>query len=98
MPKPPIWYYKGIDMKIVLLAFALATSLNAFSQTDYQCVNDCTTQGYQYGLCTDRCTINDSNQFNSPQIQPAKQIDYQCVNDCSAKGYQYNLCTNRCSF
>lgn len=24
--------------------------------TDFQCLNNCTAQGYSYGLCTSKCT------------------------------------------
>lgn len=82
-------------MKYLLVIFLAAPALS-FSQTDYACVSDCTNNGYQYGLCTDRCTTNDNNGLYAPQ-QP-KQTDYQCVTDCTNKGYQYNLCTEKCSF
>jgi hypothetical protein len=59
--------------------------------TDYQCVSDCTAQGYLYNLCVDKCSWSDD--YRRP-----KQVDYQCVNDCTARGYQYNYCVDRCSF
>lgn len=81
-----------------LIIFTLMYSNVALSDTDYACVNDCTSKGYQYGLCTERCSFGNDNQFSSPQPQQIKQTDYQCVEDCTSKGYQYNLCTDRCSF
>lgn len=28
----------------------------AVKQTDFQCMNNCTASGYQYGLCQSKCT------------------------------------------
>lgn len=82
---------------LLMIALLLPGIVNA--QTDYQCVNDCTAKGYQYGYCNSKCSFNDQPQVYQPaQIQTIKQIDYACVNDCTKKGYQYQFCTSRCSF
>lgn len=83
----------------VLLLCVAPIKTYAFPQTDYQCVNNCTAQGNQYGLCKARCTWDNSPQpqptYQAPQI---KQTDYQCVNKCTSAGYQYGLCVDRCSY
>lgn len=94
---------------IALPLLIASISAYAFPQTDYQCVNNCTSQGYQYGLCLSRCTWDNSPQPQpqpQPQMQPQpqfqapkiKQTDYMCVNKCTSQGYQYGLCVDRCSY
>lgn len=78
---------------IILVCFMLITT-NAFAMTDYQCVNDCTAQGYLYTYCTKKCSYNDG----SNNLYKQKQVDYKCVNDCTRQGYQYQYCTNICSY
>lgn len=92
-------------MKRLLACLLLLNLSSAFAMTDYQCVNDCTKAGYQYGLCQSRCSTAPDPQETLPQnpdpwndAQTHKQTDYQCVNDCTAKGYQYQLCQSKCSY
>jgi len=93
---------------IKLIATVMLTVLAtvALASTDYQCVNDCTQNGYMYQLCQAKCSYNDST---SAQLQPSislqaetpyqqTQTDYQCVNDCTNAGYMYGLCKKRCSY
>lgn len=86
-------------MKIfILMISSLIYSAVVIAQTDYQCVSDCTSKGYQYNLCNNKCSFNEDNSFTLKPLEQQKQTDYQCVTDCTNKGYQYNLCTERCSF
>jgi len=86
-----------------LLLVLLFAASDASALTDYKCVNDCTAQGLQYGLCQSRCTTtNNQNGYNNQQqqnrvIQP-KRTDYQCVSNCTQAGYMYNLCVDKCSY
>lgn len=43
---------KLIGITLLTLAFGS----NALAMTDYGCVNRCTQQGNQYGLCVARCS------------------------------------------
>ena len=88
---------------LLLILLIAPISASAFQQTDYQCVNQCTSAGNQYGLCVARCSWDNSQQqqqqqeptYQAPKI---KQTDYQCVSNCTNKGYQYGLCVDRCSY
>ena len=60
--------------------------------TDYTCVSNCTSQGYQYQFCVDKCSFPD----NPPPT--SNQVDYKCVSDCTSQGYQYSYCLARCSY
>lgn len=87
---------------VFLLLCVAPINTYAFPQTDFQCVNNCTAQGNQYGLCQARCTWDSSPQqeqqqpvYQAPQM---KQTDFQCVNKCTSAGYQYGLCMDRCSY
>ncbi|QLQ24607.1 MAG: hypothetical protein HZT41_06875 [Dechloromonas sp.] len=42
-----------------MLSFSAAT---AFAGTDFTCVADCQSRGYQYQLCMQRCSYGDSLQ------------------------------------
>jgi hypothetical protein len=69
--------------------------------TDYKCVTDCTSQGYQYALCQARCSYPDSvapSPYSPPaQVRP-HGTDFQCVNSCTQQGYQYAFCHAKCSY
>ena len=80
----------------VLLTF-LVLCASVFAATDYQCVNDCTLQGYLYSFCVGRCSYSDS----APNVSNGRSghgIDYKCVSDCTAKRYLYNYCIQACSY
>lgn len=84
--------------KFILLALFLISP--AMAATDFQCVNDCTSKGYMYNYCTDRCSY--STGYDQPQQtrqpQRIKQTDYKCLSDCTARGYMYNYCQQQCSY
>lgn len=95
-------------MKLPFLFVALLLTFPALAQTDYKCVNDCTSNGYMYNLCMQQCTVQAQptqqyQQLQSPpqqqqQFEPAKRVDYQCMNNCSQAGYQYGFCKDKCSY
>lgn len=67
--------------------------------TDFNCVNDCTRQGYQYALCQSKCSYPDPGAVRAPAFNGGMHgTDFQCVNKCTSSGYQYQLCVNRCSY
>lgn len=76
------------DWREVLGANRLRTTA-----TDYQCVSDCTRQGYQWAFCNSKCSY--SSDTPAARI---KQVDYQCLNNCTQQGYQYGYCKSRCSY
>jgi hypothetical protein len=81
-------------MNLIILALGLISSAEAYEQTDYMCLNNCTAQGYMYNLCKQRCTFESGGtDYSKPQ-----QTDYVCLNNCSAAGYQYNFCKQKCSY
>jgi hypothetical protein len=82
-------------MKQLILALALLVAGPAVAGTDYVCVNQCTMKGFQYGLCTARCTYPDSASL---AVQPSRQTDFACVNQCTRTGLLYGLCLQRCSY
>lgn len=80
---------KSLSRLIIMLSFSTIISTQAFAATDFQCLNDCTRQGYMYGFCQSKCSYN-----NSPSIR----VDFQCVNNCTSKGYMYSYCQHACSY
>lgn len=92
-------------MKRLLAILLVLNVSSATAMTDFQCVNDCTAAGYQYGLCQSRCSTDNDSKKEPPQnadpwndAKKQKQTDYQCVSACTAKGYQYQLCESKCSY
>lgn len=89
-------------MKNLMFSAILALlATPAMALTDYQCVNDCTAKGYLYGLCVDRCTVQQAPIQQQQAIQaspPIQRTDYQCLNRCTQAGYQYGLCKAKCSY
>ena len=84
---------------IFILIALIPLNALAFKQTDYACVSDCSSKGYQYNFCQAQCSYETSPNNGGYQFQQhIKQTDYKCVSDCTAKGYMYNYCTNLCSF
>ena len=77
-------------MKYLIVVLVLLVAIPVFAATDYTCVSNCTSQGYLYSYCVEKC----SYEFNTKP----KNIDYNCVSDCTAKGYLYNYCTDICSY
>lgn len=86
--------------KISLLVFLFAAfNAVAYEQTDYTCLNDCTSKGNQYGLCKARCSWDSSpQQSQTYQAPKMKQTDYQCVTNCTNQNYQYSFCVEKCSY
>lgn len=90
---------------LILIALIPINSL-AFKQTDFACMADCASKGYQYNFCQAQCSFetapNTTYQYQPmppmQQMPPIKQTDYKCVTDCTSKGYMYNYCTSVCSF
>lgn len=67
--------------------------------TDFRCVNDCTSKGYQYALCQSKCSYPDPIVARPPtNYAGIHGTDFQCVGNCTRNGYQYQLCLNRCSY
>jgi hypothetical protein len=67
--------------------------------TDFNCVNNCTRQGYQYALCQSKCSYPDPGVAQPPAFNGGVHgTDFQCVSRCTSSGYQYQLCMNRCSY
>jgi len=86
--------------KLLLIGLLIAGfNAEAYEQTDYACLNDCTAKGNQYGLCKARCSWDNAPQqaptYQAPKI---KQTDYQCVTNCTNQNYQYNFCVEKCSY
>lgn len=81
--------------KLYALLLTLFVISPAYAGTDYKCVNDCTSKGYQYQYCLELCSYNTTPQV--PQ-RSTPRIDYKCVNDCTQKGYQYQYCVQQCSY
>ena len=40
----------------IILVLTILSVAYAWCQTDWRCVNDCTRQGYQWGLCKSICS------------------------------------------
>ena len=80
-------------MKRLIIVLFLVFSGSAYAATDYQCVNDCTEKGYMYNFCKEKCSYD-----NTPQYEKPKQTDFQCMSDCQDKGYMYQYCKERCSY
>lgn len=90
-------------MKRLIMLLVLVNSQHASALTDYRCVSDCTSRGYMYQVCVDRCSTNPQQQ--PPQqiqpvtpITPIKRIDYMCMNNCTQAGYQYAFCQSKCEY
>lgn len=55
--------------RLLMFGFFLSAA-NVYAGTDMRCVNDCTSRGYQYRLCMQRCSF-DSNGNAGQATQPA---------------------------
>lgn len=82
---------------VLAVIFTLLVTYTAKAATDYQCVNDCTHQGYLYQYCVARCSYASPVPAPQPSIQP-HGTDYKCVNDCTRNGYMYQYCVQSCSY
>lgn len=58
------------------LIIFLAVVKNAYASVDMQCVNNCTSKGYQYQLCAQRCSY-DTGAGQAPQPQIGTAIPIQ---------------------
>ena len=43
-------------ISLIVLVLLLAGTAYAYCQTDYQCMNNCTAKGYQWGYCKSMCS------------------------------------------
>jgi hypothetical protein len=59
-----------------LLFLFFAIEINAYAAVDMQCVNSCTSKGYQYQLCSQRCSY-DMSVGTAPQLQSGTSIPLQ---------------------
>lgn len=95
-----------MKLSIIIGALLAATiSTSALAITDFTCVSNCQSQGYQYGLCKSRCSTDDENRparnnfdLNSAQPNKIKQTDFNCVNACTNGGTMWAVCKDRCSY
>lgn len=69
-------------MKRIAIVFALVVlSAAANAGTDYQCVNNCTNNGYTYQTCQDQCTIKDDYSQDGMARQREKDQERYDNND-----------------
>lgn len=94
-------------MKKIITVLTLLFSINGFTATDYTCVSDCTSKGYMYNLCTEKCSFgeNSSHQeldasiiWKQKDFESPKRTDPKCLKECTSEGYMYGFCKNRCSY
>ena len=85
---------------LVMLAISLSfVASPCVAATDYKCVSDCTSRGYQYNYCTAQCSYETPGLPTSPQPSVTPHgTDYKCLNNCTAKGYMYQYCQQICSY
>lgn len=89
-------------MKRLVFILLFLQSQLAFAVTDFTCLTNCTAQGYLYGFCQSRCTVDTTPQpinfetYNTPVRTTT--TDFQCLGDCISHGYLYQLCKNKCSY
>lgn len=98
-------------MRFKLAAVAFLVSCPAFAQ-DYQCMSNCSAQGYSYRQCTSACADDggitaqpgdtfmdtESGLLPNNESNPGAVTDYQCVADCQSDGGNYQRCVEQCSY
>lgn len=58
---------KRIALTLVLLAFSVVTNAG----TDYQCLTNCTSKGYVYQLCNERCSYDNNRDSARTRLDPS---------------------------
>ena len=93
----------GREMKICLMiliaVYGLATAGFAYANTDYQCLNDCTSKGHAYAYCKSQCTYGGDNQQPQPRtLKPWEEPKYPSSRpDPNTPGQPaYNACIKNC--
>lgn len=82
---------RKVASAIILCVVSMVSSAYGFQSVDYNCMNDCTDNGYMYQYCQSRCSYD-----NAPQAPSS--VDYTCMSDCENKGYMYSYCQQACSY
>ena len=57
-------------MKKIITVLTLLFSINGFTATDYTCVSDCTSKGYMYNLCTEKCSYDIGGNSSKGKMNP----------------------------
>lgn len=56
-------------MKYLILSPALFFSITVYAAVDYTCMNNCSSQGYQYQYCKEACSFSTSNNsYQAPSF------------------------------
>ena len=83
--------------KLILIITLLVLPVPAFAMTDYACVNDCTSKGYMYQYCTEKCSYG-TDAVQPPPLIQIPRYDFLCISNCQAKGYMYMYCQQVCKY
>lgn len=80
--------------KLIIFMFILSLAVNteAFIQIDQACYSQCTSNGYYFNYCYEKCSYD-----NQPQAERVFNLpDYSCLQQCAKDGNIYSICLQLC--
>lgn len=78
----------------ILFISLLIWSLSIKADTNYHCMENCSSSGYAYAYCQMRCGYNNAG-IETPTFTP--NLNSKCYSHCTEKGNSGSYCQENCT-